>query len=178
MKKLSIFTVIVAIIAMSAVTSCTKYDAKEVKLANLNDSLNYTLGLSNGAQIKGYYMTKDSSDKSIQAFIKAIDEAYKVDANKDAMYNLGKQIGGSMKQQKKIGLMGDSTLVFNEDLVIQGLVNAFNDYKEGMTSAQAEEYLRKVMTELQQKKMSQAPAQAPAPAPTASPAEPAPAPQK
>ncbi|MBP1676610.1 MAG: hypothetical protein H6Q20_1169 [Bacteroidetes bacterium] len=160
MKKQSILTIIAAVVAVLSVTSCSNYDAKEAKLSNLNDSLNYTLGLSNGGQIKSYYLTKDSSDKAIKAFIKAIDEAYKADVNKDEMYKLGQQIGGSLKQQKKIGLMGDSTLKFDEKLVLQGLINALNGHKEGMTSQQAEEYLRKIMTERQQSQMGQ---QAPAP---------------
>lgn len=90
--------------------------------------------------------------------MKAIDEAYKADVSKDEMYKLGLQIGGSLKQQKKQGLMGDSTLVFNEDLVIQGLVNALNGYKEGMSVTQADEYIRNVMNQIQQKRMGQMPA--------------------
>jgi len=39
------------------------------------------------------------------------------------------------------------------------LVNALNGFNEGMTSVQAEEYIRTVMMELQQKKMQAAPQQ-------------------
>lgn len=154
MKKQSIFT-IVALVAIFVMSSCNKYEAKEAKLSTLNDSLNYTLGLANGDGIKNYYMQKDSTDKPIIALLKALDEAYKADVNQDEMYKLGLQIGNSFKQQKKQGLMGDSTLVFNEKLVKQGLVNALNGFKEGQTPAEAEEYIRKVMTELQAKKMGQ-----------------------
>ena len=162
MKKQSIFT-IVAMVAIFVMTSCNSYEAKKVSLSNQNDSLNYALGLANGDGIKSYYLQKDSTDKPIKALMKAIDEAYKSDVNKDEMYKLGVQIGNSFSQQKKKGLMGDSTLVFNDKLVKQGLINALNGDKEGMTSAQAEEYIRKVMMELQQKKMGQqAPQQAPA----------------
>jgi hypothetical protein len=49
--------------------------------------------------------------------------------------------------------MGDSTLVFDEKLVKQGLVNALNGFTEGMTSAQAEEYIRNEMMKIQQQKM-------------------------
>lgn len=158
MKKQKIFT-IVALAAIFVMSSCNNYEAKEIKLSNTNDSLNYCLGLANGDGIKKYYMQKDSTDKPIKALMSAIDEAYKTDVSKDEMYKLGLQIGGSLKQQKKHGLMGDSTLVFNEDMVIQGLVNALNEYKEGMSAAQADEYIRKVMTQIQEKRMG---AQAPA----------------
>ena len=165
MKKQSIFT-IVALIAVFAMTSCNKYEAKEVSLSNQNDSLNYALGLANGQGIKNYYLQQDSTEKPIIALMKAIDEAYKADVNSDEMYKLGLQIGNSFKQQKKQGLMGDSTLVFNDKLVKQGLVNALNGFSEGMTSAQAEEYIRVAMLQIQEDKMgAQAPQQAPAEAP-------------
>ncbi len=165
MKKQSIFT-IVALIAVFAMTSCNKYEAKEVSLSNQNDSLNYALGLANGQGIKNYYLQQDSTEKPIIALMKAIDEAYKADVNSDEMYKLGLQIGNSFKQQKKQGLMGDSTLVFNDKLVKQGLVNALNGFSEGMTSAQAEEYIRVAMLQIQEDKMgAQAPQQAPQQAP-------------
>lgn len=155
MKKHGIFS-IVALLAIIAMTSCNKYEAKEVKLSSMNDSLNYTLGLANGQGIKEYYMKTDSTDKAVEVLIKAIDEAYNAKTDKGEMYKLGLQIGNSLKMQQKQGLMGDSTLVLNQKLIVQGLVNALNGYKEGgMTPAQAEEYLRKVMTELQQKRMLQ-----------------------
>lgn len=157
MKKQN-FLAIVALAVMVVFSSCNNYEAKEIKLSNTNDSLNYCLGLANGDGIKKYYLQKDSSDKPIISLMKAIDEAYKADVSKDEMYKLGLQIGGSLKQQKKQGLMGDSTLVFNDDLVIQGLVNALNGYKEGMSVTQADEYIRNVMNQIQQKRMGQMPA--------------------
>lgn len=63
--------------------------------------------------------------------------------------------------------MGDSTLIFDDKLVKQGLVNALNGFTEGMTSAQAEEYIRNEMMKIQQQKMAQpAPQEMPQPAPT------------
>ncbi|HRZ95961.1 MAG TPA: FKBP-type peptidyl-prolyl cis-trans isomerase N-terminal domain-containing protein [Paludibacter sp.] len=160
MKKQSIFTM-VTLVAVLVFTSCNKFEPKEVKLSTVNDSLNYTLGLANGDGIKSYYMQNDSTDQPMIELLKALDKAYKGDANEDEMYKLGLQIGGSFKQQKKQGLMGDSTLVFDTKMVRQGLVNALNDYKEGMTAEQAEEYIRVTMMAIQEKKMGQ---QAPPPA--------------
>lgn len=160
---------LVALVAIFVLTSCNKYEAKTVKLETLNDSLNYTLGLSNGEGIKNYYMKTDSTDKAIVALMKALDEAYKADADKDEMYKLGVQIGNSFKQQKAKGLMGDSTLVFNEKLVVQGLYNAMNGFKEGMTSQEAQEYIQKTMQKIQMAKMLQS-APAPEAAPEAAPA--------
>jgi len=166
MKKQSIFT-IVALLTIFVLTSCGSYKAKEVKMTSMNDSLNYTLGLYNGKGIKDYYLAKDSSDKAIAALIKAIDKAYKADVNNDAMYKLGLQIGGSFKQNKKQGLMGDSTIVFNKELVMQGLVNALNNFDEGMKAADADRFLQEYMMK---KQAAQMPQQAPA-APEAAPAD-------
>lgn len=166
MKKQSIFT-IVAMVAVFVMTSCNKYEAKEVSLSNQNDSLNYALGMANGNGIKSYYLQNDSTDQPILALMKALDEAYKSDASNDEMYKLGLQIGNSFSQQKQKGLMGDSTLIFDDKLVKQGLVNALNGFTEGMTSAQAEEYIRNEMMKIQQQKMGQpAPQQMAQPAPS------------
>lgn len=152
MKKQSIFSM-VALVAILVFTSCNKFEPKEVKLSTENDSLNYTLGLANGDGIKSYYMQNDSTDQAMIELIKALDKAFKGKVSKDEMYQLGLQIGNSFKQQKKQGLMGDSTLVFDTKIVKQGLVNALNDYKEGMTAEQAEEYIRVTMMAIQEKKM-------------------------
>ena len=156
MKKQSILS-LVALVAIFLLTSCNKYEAKTADLKTQNDSLNYTLGLANGDGIKMNMMQKDSSDKAIVALMEALDKAYKSGADKDELYKLGVQIGNSFKQQKAKGLMGDSTLVFNSDLVKQGLVNALNGFKDGMTTQQAQEYIQKTMMAIQTKKMGQQP---------------------
>lgn len=163
MKKQIIYS-LVALVAIFMFASCNKYEAKKVTLKTQNDSLNYTLGLANGDGIKNYYMKSDSSSKPIIALMKALDKAYK-GSDKGEMYKLGLEIGNSFKQQKAKGLMGDSTLAFNEALVKQGLVNSLNGFKEGMTPKEAQEYIQKTMTKIQNAKMPK-----PAPAPTAAPA--------
>ncbi len=170
MKKQSILS-LVALVAIFLLASCNKYEAKTTELKTQNDSLNYALGLANGDGIKNYYLKNDSTDKPIIALMKALDEAYKKGGSDDEMYKLGVEIGNSFKQQKAKGLMGDSTLAFDEKLVKQGLVNALNGFKEGMTAQEAQEYIQKVMTKIQAEKMKQS-APAPAPAPEAAPAAP------
>ena len=153
MKKQSILT-LVTLLAIFVMSSCNSFEAKEVKLNSQNDSLNYTLGLSNGQGIKDYYLQKDSSDQAIKTLMDAIDDAFSAKASKDEMYKLGLQIGNSFKQQKQQGLMGDSTLVFDAKIVKQGLLNALNSYNEGMSAPEAEKYIRTVMSEIQEKKHS------------------------
>ncbi len=174
MKKQSILS-LVALVAIFLLSSCNKYEAKTVTLKTQNDSINYTLGLANGEGIKNNLMQKDSSDKAVVALMKAIDAAYSKEVSKDEMFKLGQQIGSTFKKQKAAGLMGDSTLKFNADLVKQGLVNALRGHKDGMTSQQAQEYIQKTMMAIQAKKMGgsqpqmSAPQQAPQQAPEQAP---------
>ena len=149
---------LVALVAIFMLTSCNKYGAKTSQLKTQNDSLNYALGLSNGKGIKDYYMKSDSSSKPIIALMKAIDKAY-AGKNQNEMYKLGLEIGGSFKQQKAKGLMGDSTMKFDEALVKQGLVNALNGFDKGMTAKQAQDFIQKTMMKIQQEKMAKQPMQ-------------------
>lgn len=168
MKKQSILS-LVALVAIFLLSSCNKYEAKTVTLKTQNDSINYTLGLANGQNIKTNLMQKDSSDKAVVALMKAIDEAYSKEVSKDEMFKLGQQIGSTLKKQKASGLMGDSTLKLDVDLVKQGLVNALHGYTGCMTPQQAQDYIQKTMMAIQAKKMGgsqpqmSAPQQAPQP---------------
>lgn len=158
MKKQSILS-LVALVAIFVLSSCNKYEAKTAKLKTQNDSLNYTLGLANGNNIKLNYMKSDSSEQQVVALMSALDQAYKQGGSKDEMYKLGLQIGNSFKQLQIRGLMGDSTLAFDNKLVQQGLINALNGFDKGMTSKEAEDYIRKVMMEKQAQQRPQQPAQ-------------------
>ena len=158
MKKQSILS-LVALVAIFVLSSCNKYEAKTATLKTQNDSLNYALGLANGDGIKNYYLKNDSTDKPIIALMKALDEAYSKEVSKDEMYKLGVQVGSSFKQQKQKGkgLMGDSTLTFDDDLVKQGMINALDDFKDGMTAKEAEAYIQATMAKIQAAKMGQQP---------------------
>lgn len=174
MKKLSILPM-VALAAIFALSSCKKYEAKTASLKDQNDSINYALGLANGEGIKNYYMQKDSSEKPIAALIKALDKSFKSGGeNKGEVYKIGTEIGNAFKQQKAKGLMGDSTLKFDEKLVHQGMVNGLNGFKEGMTAQQAQEYIQKTMMKLQQEKMAAQQRMMPQQAPQQGPAQQAP----
>lgn len=130
--------------------------AKKVNLKNQEDSLNYALGIMNGEGIKASYFQNDSSVKNLSKFLKAADKTFK-SSSKDELYNYGRQVGGMLKQQKKSGLMFDSTLVFNETLIIQGLVNGMKGFGEGMTGEEAQMYLQTTMQKRQERNMPPAP---------------------
>ena len=154
MKKLNIF-IAVALVAAFAFSSCESNKAKLPTLKTQIDSLNYAFGLANGDGIKSYYLKGDSTDKAIKSLLEGLKEGMKGTVDKDnaELVDLGTKIGSSLKDQKKSGLMGDSTLKVDIDLIKQGLVNGLRGSKIQMTAQQAQEYLQTTMQALQAKKM-------------------------
>jgi len=156
MKKLNIF-IAVAIVAAFAFSSCNSISNKTETptLKTQIDSLNYAFGLANGDGIKNYYIKGDSAKKSIEALLAGVQEGLsgKVEKGSTELTDLGTKIGTSLKDQKKTGLMGDSTLTVDIDIIKQGLVNGLKASKVQMNALEAQEYLTKTMAVLQAKKM-------------------------
>ena len=125
MKKLCIF-----VLAATAMISCAKtYNAQTVELTNLNDSMNYALGLVNGSQLKMYQLRNDSSMETVVEFIDALQRGYdgSVEELSEAA-NIGRNIGQAIKNSEKTGLADNPAWTLNEKLFFQGLVNGlYND---------------------------------------------------
>ena len=155
MKKLNIFFA-VALVAAFTFTSCDSNKAKLPTMKTQLDSLNYAFGLANGAGIKDYYIKGDSAKQKITSLLAGLNEGMKGEVEKGTseLSDLGTKIGTSLKDQKKSGLMGDSTIKVNIDLVKQGLINGLRGSKIQMTPQDAQAYLQKSMAQLQAKKMS------------------------
>jgi len=159
MKKLNIFFA-VALMTAFIFTSC---DSNKVKLPTLKtqiDSLNYAFGVANGNGIKQYYLAKDSANADsvkikIASLLKGLNDGLKSAGNSanPELAELGKNIGSSLKQQSKSGLLGDSTLKVDIDLIKQGLVNGLKGSKIQMAPTEAQMYLQTTMQKLQDVKM-------------------------
>ena len=145
----------VALVAAFTFSSCDNGKAKMPTLKTQLDSLNYAFGLANGDGIKNYYIKGDSAQKSIKALLEGLNEGMKgkVEKGSTELTDLGTKIGSSLKDQQKSGLMGDSTLKVDINLIKQGLVNGLRGSKVQMTPVLAQEYLQKTMMVLQSKKM-------------------------
>ena len=166
MKKQNFLTMalIVAILGLASCGSNNK--AKKANLSTQEDSLNYALGLAISEELRMNALQNDSSEKTIAALVEKIEKVYS-DENTDQVYKTGFQIGNMMKEQNKVGLIGDSTLKFNQDLFKKGLVKGINGDTTGMTGPQAMVYFQNTMQKIQNEKMMKsAPASAPAPADT------------
>jgi len=120
MKKLSII-----ILATMAMISCgNTYNAQQAELTNMNDSMNFALGIANGSQIKMYYLRNDSSVETVAEFIDALQAGY--DGSLPELTEaarIGKNIGTSIAQNEKNGLADNPAWTLNEKLFFQGLVN-------------------------------------------------------
>jgi len=154
MKNLKIFFA-VALVAALAFSSCKSNKTELPALKTQLDSLNYAFGVANGDGIKNYYIKGDSAKKSIEALLAGMSEGMKGEVVKEnvELVELGTKIGSSLKDQKKSGLLGDSTLKVDIDLIKQGLVNGLRGSKIQMTAAEAQAYLQKTMMARQAVKM-------------------------
>jgi len=86
-----------------------------------------------------------------------LEQAYNSAESKNEIHKLGIQVGSTFKQLRVKGLMGDSTLKFDEKLVKQGMINGLNGFDQGMTQEQAQKYLQETMMKMQQQKMQSRP---------------------
>jgi len=160
MKKINIFFA-VALMTAFVFTSCDSNKPGLPKLSNQIDSLNYAFGVANGNGIKQYYLAADSAKADslkikIASLLKGMTEGMKggdEDNSHPELMELGKNIGSSLKDQNKTGLMGDSTLKVDIDIIKQGLVNGLKGFKGEMTAEAAQQYLQTTMQVLQAKKM-------------------------
>jgi len=139
MKKLSII-----ILAAMAMVSCgNTYTAQQAELASMNDSINFALGVANGAQIKAYYLRNDSSTETVTEFIDALQAGYDgsvPELTEEA--RIGKNIGASIAQSEKNGLADNPAWTLNEKLFFQGLVNGLENDTTVMDAAEARQFFQ------------------------------------
>ena len=139
MKKLSI----IVLAAMAMVSCGNSYTAKDAVLESQNDSLNYALGYINGAQIKMYQLANDSSKKSVNEFIAALEEGYngKAETLSEAA-QAGRNVGTGIKSFETKGLAENEHWTLNEKMLFQGLVNALNGDTTVMKAADARSFFQ------------------------------------
>ncbi len=159
MKKLNIFFA-VALMTAFIFTSCDSNKVKLPTLKNQIDSLNYAFGVANGNGIKQYYLAADSANADslkikIASLLQGLNDGLnsKVDETHPELTELGKNIGSALKDQTKSGLMGDSTLKVDIDIIKQGLINGLKGSKVQMKPEEAQMYLQSTMQKLQEQKM-------------------------
>ena len=156
MKKQNIFLA-TAVTLIFAFAACNG-GGTSTKLPQLKteaDSLNYAFGLANGNDMKMMLaQDSDSVDYKVGRFIAGLKEGLAGTPDENPQFaEVGGQVGGWLNQQKTAGLMGDSTLKINYDMIKQGMINAIKGQKTNMTAEQAQEYVQKVMNDRQAVRM-------------------------
>ena len=139
MKKSSIL-----IVAAMAMISCgNTHEAKTVALNNQNDSMNYALGLVNGAQLKMYQLRNDSSKETVNEFIDALQRGYdgKVEELSEVA-SIGRNIGQAIKSSESTGLADNEAWTLNEKVFFQGLVNGLHHDTVVMKGDVARDYFQ------------------------------------
>jgi FKBP-type peptidyl-prolyl cis-trans isomerase FkpA len=155
MKNLNLF-IIFSLVASITLTSCDKNKTALPELKTQIDSLNYALGVAYGGNIyEGSIASKgDSIEIAIKAFMKGFNEGIEgdIDPENAEVIDLGTQIGTALKEQKKSGLLGDSSLKVDIDLIKQGLINGLKGSNVQMTPEEAQVYLNATMETLKAKR--------------------------
>ena len=152
MKKNRIIYLVALCFLANGLISCNNCCAKEAKLKNELDSINYAFGVVNGDQIKTYYLQGDTTEANVKALIKGINDAVKKNDETTRFYALGLNIGAGMAAQTKQGLMGDSTLTTNLDLIKAALIETLNSKETKLSAEEAMEFLNSTMEKIQAKK--------------------------
>lgn len=139
MKKICIL-----LVAVLAMISCgNTYTAKTITLLNQNDSMNYALGLVNGAQLKMYQLRNDSSVETVVQFMDALQRGYegKLEELSEAG-NVGKNIGASIKLAEERGLANNPLWSVNQKLFFQGMVDGLRRDTTMMNTDAARNYFQ------------------------------------
>ncbi len=142
MKKTSIL-----VLASIAMVACgNSYNAKMPALSNTNDSVNYALGLVNGAQIRMQQLStadEKATDIAVTEFIDALQRGWdgKVEELSRAA-EVGRNIGGAIKASEEKGLADNPAWTLDEKVFFQGLVNGLYQDTTVMPIDAAREYFQ------------------------------------
>ncbi len=131
-------------VAALALLACSNtYEAKQVTLNNMNDSINYALGLVNGAQMKMFQLSEDSSEETVTEFIDALTRGYNGEVEElSEAGNAGRSIGQAIKGFETKGLVENGNWSLNEKIFFQGLVNGILQDTTMMDANEAREYFQ------------------------------------
>lgn len=140
MKKLSI---LLALGAMSMVSCQNAYEPKTVNLSSQEDSINYALGLSNGAQIKMYYLYSDSTKQAINEFMDGLVRGYEgSNGQLTEIQQVGINLGIGIQQMQKNGIINNAAWTLNQAIFFQGLINGIYQDTTMMTVGTAQEFFQ------------------------------------
>ena len=128
---------------------------KMPKLSNELDSMNYAYGYFTGAQLQMMLaQDSDSVDYKVKQLMEGIQAGMKGTPDENPQFEqVGGQVGGWLNQQKTVGVLGDSTIKINYNLVKQGLINGIKGFKSHFTAEEAMAFIDGTMRKRQEEQM-------------------------
>ncbi len=137
---------LMAVLASVMVSCGNSYEAKTIVLGNQNDSLNYALGLANGAQVKMYYLRNDSSDVAVTEFMDALIGGYENGKDGSQVQMVGRNIGQAINEMKDKGVAQNPLWPMNLKIFFQGFVNGLHSDTTMMDRSAAMAYFQSTLT--------------------------------
>ena len=139
MRKMAIL----AVLATALISCGNTYTAKTIELTNMNDSVNYAIGLVNGANIKMSQLRNDSSEQTVTEFMDALQRGYegKIE-DLSELAAIAQNVGVATKSCETKGLAENPAWTLNEKIFFQGLVNGIYGDQSVMDVDIAKEYFQ------------------------------------
>lgn len=139
MRKMAIL----AVLATALISCGNTYTAKTIELTNMNDSVNYAIGLVNGANIKMSQLRNDSSEQTVTEFMDALQRGYEGKVEElSELATIAQNVGIATKSCETKGLAENPAWTLNEKIFFQGLVNGIYGDQSVMEVDIAKEYFQ------------------------------------
>ncbi len=152
MKKLSLL-VTTALLASITFVSCDQSKGGNVELKNQTDSISYAFGVVRTAGISAEVLNNDTAGAAYKAFVKGVNEGFKSKDSIDEKYAIGYQVGLIFKKQAEKGMMGDSTVKMNADILQQAIIASAGKKQLKMTEEEANKFLQSFFEKKQEETM-------------------------
>lgn len=151
MNKINFLLITILCFVIIFLSSYKNTRPGDIKLNNLNDSINYSLGLWQGNVFRQQYFATDSTGKQLEAFIDALNVAYQKESDPDELYELGKKVGKYLIDNLESGIFGEHTDTVDTEILIMGIINAFIEYQDVMSLTEANSIVNAAQTRTQNK---------------------------
>ena len=140
---------VVAVVMAAMLASCGSKMAK-TEIKTQADSLNYAVGIFNGAQLRMFALGDDTLDqKAMDAFLDGFEQAFSTEkGTAEYMKINGYRSGGALAKELKEGfLFGDSTIEARKDILVKAFEAGLKDDKNQfeMDGQQCMSYIQQVM---------------------------------
>lgn len=137
----------VAVVMAAMLASCGSKMAK-TEIVTYTDSLNYSIGLFNGAQIREFVLREDTlDDKAIKTFLEGFEEQFLAEEGTPKYMKVnGYRCGATLAKEVEEGfLFGDSSITANKSVLTEAFEAGLLNTDFPMGGEECMNYVREVM---------------------------------